>query len=125
MSYFTINVIKANYLLIMMGDNLLQQSKLMQDAYDRFLKTLCNRSRLAIVQSLRDKAKNVTELTNELGIHQTSISHALKRLLDCGFVFVKKNGKERIYSVNRKTIKPLIALMEEHIDNYCAKGVCK
>lgn len=108
-----------------MTKNLLKESKLMQSAYDRFLRTLCNRTRLAIIQSLRDKPKNVTQLTDELGIHQTSVSHGLKRLLNCGFVFVEQNGKERIYSVNKKTIKPLINLMEGHIDNYCAKRCCE
>lgn len=109
-----------------MTKNLLKESKLMQSAYDRFLRTLCNKTRLAIVQSLKNKPKNVTQITEELGIHQTSVSHALKRLLVCGFVFVEKNGKERVYSVNKKkTIKPLIRLMEEHIDSYCARGLCK
>lgn len=108
-----------------MGKNLLRQSKLMQSSYDRFLRTLCNRTRLAIVQSLIGKQKNVNQLTKELDIHQTSVSHALKRLLDCGFVFVKRNGKERVYSINKKTIKPLITLMESHIDNYCEKMCCK
>jgi len=103
----------------------MKYSKPMQDAYDRFLTTLSNKVRLAIIHSLKDNPKNVTQLTNELKIHQTSVSHALKRLLDCGFVFVKRNGKERLYSVNKKTIKPLIKLMGEHVNNYCAKGVCK
>ena len=94
--------------------NLLGESKSMQEAYDRFLTTLSNKMRLAIIQSLIKKPKNVTQLTNEIGIHQTSISHSLKRLLDCGFVAVKRNGKERIYSVNNKTIKPLIKLMEKN-----------
>jgi len=108
-----------------MKKNLLKESQLMQSVYDRFLTTLSNKTRLAIIQSLRGKPKNVTQLENELNIHQTSVSHALKTLLDCGFVFVEKNGKERIYSVNKKTIKPLVNLMEDHINNYCTKGVCK
>ena len=108
-----------------MPKNLLRKSSLMQRAYDRFLVTLCNKTRLSIVQSLMHKSRNVTQLTSELKIHQTSVSHALKRLLDCGFVFVERNGKERIYSVNKKTIKPLITLMENHIDKYCKKGACK
>ena len=103
-----------------MKKNLLK-SELMQRSYDRFLVTLRNKTRLAIVQSLVKKPKKVNQLTQELGIHQTSVSHALKRLLDCGFVFVKKNGKERIYSVNKKTISPLIKLMENHVDIYCKK----
>ena len=108
-----------------MGNNLLKESVLMQESYDRFLRTLCNRTRLALIQSLRDSSKNVTQLTKELSIHQTTVSHALKILLDCGFVFVKRNGKERYYSVNSKTIKPLVILMEDHINNYCKKRCCE
>ena len=107
-----------------MKKNLLKESSLMQRSYDRFLVTLRNKTRLAIVQSLMEKPKNVSQLIKDLGIHQTSVSHSLKRLLICGFVFVEKNGKERIYTVNKKTIKPLINLMGNHVDNYCTKGVC-
>jgi len=112
-------------LQINMVNTLLKESELLEESYDRFLRTLCNRTRLAIIHSLRSKPKNVSELTEELGIHQPSVSHALRVLLDCGFVFVGKNGKERIYSVNVKTIKPLISLMEEHINVYCKERCCK
>lgn len=108
-----------------MTKNLLRERSMMQSAYDRFLTTLKNKVRLAIVQALIKKPKNVTQLTKELGIHQTSVSHGLRRLLDCGFVFVEKNGKERVYSINKKTIEPLIKLMGNHVNKYCVKGVCK
>ena len=107
-----------------MSNNLLKGSPIMQRAYDRFLVTLRNKTRLAIVQSLIEKPKNVNQITKELRVHQSSVSHALKRLLDCGFVFVKKDGKERVYSVNKKTISPLIKLMDSHVDKYC-KGCCE
>lgn len=102
----------------------LLKDKMIQDAYDRFLVTLRNKPRLAIVQALISGNKNVGQLTNELNIHQTTVSHSLKRLLDCGFVFVARNGKERVYSVNKKTIKPLMDLMEAHVSNYCVSGFC-
>lgn len=102
-----------------MVKQLLKQIPLMQDSYDRFLRTLSNKTRLLIINSLKKKPKNVTELTNELGIHQTSVSHALKRLLDCGFIHVEKKGKERIYELNNETIKPLLKLMEVHVNKYC------
>ncbi|MCH7850360.1 MAG: helix-turn-helix transcriptional regulator [Nanoarchaeota archaeon] len=101
--------------------NLLKESPLMQSSYDRFLTTLKNQVRFTIVQALISKPKNVSQLTSELNIHQTTVSHGLRRLLDCGFVFVERNGKERIYSVNRKTIKPLIELMENHVNTYCKR----
>ncbi len=124
MSYFTISLISVIFSFqLCMAVNLLKESVLMKNSYDRFLRTLSNRTRLAIIQSLSDKQKNVTQLTEELGIHQTSVSHALKRLLDCGFVFVERNGKERVYSVNEATIKPLINLMESHVNTYCKRCV--
>ena len=98
---------------------LFQKSKLMQEAYDRFLSTLTNKTRLSIIQALKNGPRNVSQLTEELEIHQTSVSHALKRLLDCGFVFVEKNGRERQYTLNEDTIKPLLSLMENHITNFC------
>jgi DNA-binding transcriptional ArsR family regulator len=93
-------------------------------AHDYFLSTLSNKKRLAIIMALRDSAKNVTQLTEEVGVHQTTISHSLRRLLDCGFVFVKRNGKERVYGLNKKTIKPLLTLMNSHVERYCRKRCC-
>ena len=122
MLYFTIKLINNKFLCV---NVVKKQSHSIEQARNRFLTTLSNKTRLAIVQSLINKSKNVTQLTDDLGIHQTSVSHSLKRLSDCGFVFVEKNGKERIYSVNQKTIEPLINLMEDHINNYCAKRRCK
>ncbi len=108
-----------------MPKNILHESKIIKCAYDRFLKTICNKVRLAIIQSLGNKPLNVTQLTRELGIHQTSVSHALKRLLECGFVFVEQKGKERVYSANTKTIMPLMDLMQSHVAKYCVSGCCK
>jgi len=98
-----------------------REESLVELGYNRFLRTLTNKTRLSIIQALRERSKNVTELTQELEIHQTSVSHGLRRLLDCGFVFVDKRGKERLYSLNNKTIKPLIVLMDKHVNTYCKK----
>ena len=100
------------------------RSEFVQQSYDRFLTTLSNKTRLAIIHSLKDGSKNVNDITNEMKVHQTTVSHSLRRLLDCGFVFVAKNGKERVYSLNKKTIRPLIKLMEEHVNSFCTKGSC-
>lgn len=42
---------------------------------------------------------NVTELTDKLSLSRPAVSHHMKLLLDGGLVTVKKNGKERIYSL--------------------------
>jgi DNA-binding transcriptional ArsR family regulator len=98
------------------------EAKVMKEAYNRFLRVLCNRTRFSIVLSLRGGSKNVGSLAKELKIHQTSVSHSLNLLLECGFVKVAKNGRERDYSLNNKTIRPLIRLMESHVKSYPCSG---
>lgn len=70
---------------------------------------------------LLERPMNVTELIEASGLEQSAVSHHLKRLLLCHFVDVKQNGKERMYSVNKKTAAPLFRLMEKHVKTYCCK----
>jgi len=49
------------------------------------------------------------------------VSHNLKVLEHHGMVFMEKNGKYREYSVNRKTIKPLLEFIDSHMEEYCCK----
>jgi|TARA_B100001971_G_C18250144_1_gene577512 ArsR family transcriptional regulator len=92
-----------------------------EKAYKIFFRTLANDNRLRIINLLRKDTKCVHEICKELNFNQTTVSHNLKRLLHCGFVFVEKKGKHRYYSLNKKTIKPLMSLIDDHIPEYCEK----
>ncbi|MBI4010195.1 MAG: winged helix-turn-helix transcriptional regulator, partial [Candidatus Aenigmarchaeota archaeon] len=80
--------------------------------YKLFFGTLGNQIRLQILHALIKRPKNVTELTDELGFDQTTISKNLKRLATCRFITNKKAGKYNIYSLNKKTILPLLKLID-------------
>ncbi len=89
-------------------------------AYKIFFGTLSSQSRLKIINLLRSKGKMcVTELVKESKIDQTIISHDLTRLKRCGFVKVEIKGKYRYYTLNEKTIKPIMELIDNHMSNYC------
>lgn len=88
-------------------------------AYKVFFGTLVSESRLKILNALKNKKMNVTELTNELNLEQTATSHDLKRLKKCGFVNQEIKGKYRYYSLNKKTIDPLLNLINKHMEEYC------
>ncbi|MBI3032479.1 winged helix-turn-helix transcriptional regulator [Candidatus Woesearchaeota archaeon] len=97
----------------------------LKQPYQQFFGTLANQVRLELIELLiRDKS-NVTNLQQKLKYDQSTISHSLRRLEECGFVTVEQKGKERIYSINAKTIKPLFMLMQTHIDMYCKHVVEK
>ena len=90
-------------------------------AYKIFFGTLANDNRLKIINLLRKGTKCVHEICDELRFNQTTVSHNLKRLERCGFVFVEQKGKHRYYCLNNKTIKPLMALIDAHMHDYCEK----
>lgn len=101
------------------GNSSKMSDKEIYGAYKIFFGTLVSESRLRIINFLRDGEKNVSEMMSELQMNQTAVSHDLARLKQCGFVQVKVNGKYRNYSLNYKTIKPLMKLIDEHMSEYC------
>ena len=92
---------------------------MLQKAYDYFFETLANRRRLKIIDLLRKGPLPVSEIVKRAGFEQSNVSHNLRRLERCGFVDVKPNGKQRIYSLDKKTILPLMRLIEKHTNEYC------
>ena len=96
---------------------------MMNNSYKRFFTTLGNESRLAIIHFLAQNGpKNVSEIVAGTKFEQTAVSHNLKRLLSCEFVHLQPNGKERVYSINKETIKPLLVLMDQHVRKFCKRA---
>lgn len=59
-------------------------------------------SRLKIIQQLRKKPKNVSQIGADFNLTQPTISHHLKVLEKGGIVFGKKLGREIFYFLNEK-----------------------
>ena len=93
------------------------------NTYHIFFKNLANPLKINLIVSLKKKEKNVTELSKELKVEQSKISHALKSLKHCNIVKVKQKGKQRIYYLNKKTIIPMLKLIDKHVKTFC-EGTC-
>ncbi|MFW6233111.1 MAG: ArsR/SmtB family transcription factor [Nanoarchaeota archaeon] len=91
--------------------------------YHLFFTNLANELKISILLCLREKSQNVTQLSNDLGIEQSKVSHALSSLRCCNIVNVEQKGKQRIYSLNKKTIIPMLNLIDKHAKIHC-KGKC-
>ena len=89
------------------------------EAYKVFFGTLVSESRLKIINLLRKGEKSVTEIVKVLKLPQPTISHDLARLKKCGFVKVRIVKNFRHYSLNEKTIDPLMSLIDHHMAQYC------
>ena len=88
----------------------------------KFFNNLSNPTRLATLEKLMEKPMSVNELAEALGQEQSMISHNLKPLLKCNFIFVSKQGKKNIYCANQETIGTLFKAVEAHAERFCPKG---
>lgn len=87
-----------------------------------FFSTLANPTRLAILELLRGGPRNVTQIAEALKQEQSMISHNLKPLLRCNFVFSERKRRERIYYLNTETVEKLFKLFSQHAEKYCPNG---
>ena len=87
--------------------------------YHYFFRNLANPIKIRIISSLKEKESCVGELSKDLGIEQSKISHALASLRCCNIVNVKQKGKERLYSLNKETILPILEMIDKHEKKFC------
>jgi len=93
--------------------------------YHLFFSNLSNPLRIGIISALK-KAENglsVGELASALWVEQSKLSHALAGLKECNLVIVKQKGKKRIYSLNKKTLLPILEIIDQHAKENCG-GNC-
>ncbi|MFB6215770.1 MAG: ArsR/SmtB family transcription factor [Candidatus Aenigmatarchaeota archaeon] len=93
----------------------------MEENCEKFFLTLSNKLKISIVESLRGSEKSVSELSGDIGEERSKVSHALQDLLRCSLVEVRREGRKRVYSLNEDTIEPLLDLVDEHVEKYCAE----
>lgn len=96
----------------------------MKETYHLFFTNLANKLKMKIVLELRKGERNVGELCDALKVEQSKVSHALSSLKCCNIVLVKKDGKKRVYSLNKETIIPILDLIDKH-STKCCNRLCK
>jgi len=89
------------------------------DAYHTFFQNLANPVKIQIIERLQKSPLSVKEISEKTGLEQSKISHALANLKFCSIVESKHNGKQRIYYLNKKTILPILKIIDNHRTNYC------
>ncbi len=87
-------------------------------SYTLFFKALSNDTRLRIIDLLRKGPRNATEIGETLDIEQSMASHNLACLINCGFVIAEQYGKNKVCSLNKETVIPLLEIIDRHIKEY-------
>jgi len=87
-----------------------------------FFSTLANPTRLAILEALSDEDMSVTQLAEALGQEQSMVSHNLRPLERCRFVYFERQGKSKVYRLNQDTVGSLFKTVALHAQTHCPFG---
>ena len=88
-------------------------------SYNDFFQALANRTNQHLISQLLQGPATVSELSQRTRIEQSRVSHSLKKLAECRLVEVKRQGKNRIYSLNKRTIIPILKIADSHARDMC------
>jgi len=78
----------------------------------KFIHGFSNKTRLQILESLKDKEKTVTHIVEELKGNQSNISQHIACLRDCGLIKGRQEGKYIYYSLTNEKIKDLLNMFD-------------
>ncbi len=87
----------------------------LSDLADLF-KVFGDSTRLRILYSLFKGEKNVTEISEDLAMGQSAVSHQLRVLRANKLVSLRREGKSSIYFLADDHVKTIIAMGKEHIE---------
>jgi DNA-binding transcriptional ArsR family regulator len=68
---------------------------------------LADPTRRSIVEALRKGERQVNDIVEQAGIHQSGVSRHLRILHDAGFVSVRPEGQRRLYSLKPEPFREL------------------
>jgi DNA-binding transcriptional ArsR family regulator len=89
------------------------------EAYYLIFATLANRTRLAIIDTLKDGRKTLPEISRALEQEENVIAHNLKPLINCAVILSQGSGEEKTYCLNKEFIEELSELLTFHVDKHC------
>lgn len=80
-----------------------------------FFQILSTPSRIRILLALLEHEKSVTELSVEMNVTQSSISHQLNLLKKYHLVSCRREGRMIVYQISDKTMEPMLQGIKAYI----------
>ena len=94
-------------------------------SYNNFFSNFASPAKFGIIMALKDGPLSVTEIAEKVGGEQSAVSHNLAKLGACRILNVRKEGKQRIYALNKETVMPMLQIVERHVKRNCKVRCCR
>jgi DNA-binding transcriptional ArsR family regulator len=78
----------------------------------KFIRGFSDKTRLQILDCIKDKEKTVSQIVEEVQGNQSNISQHLACLKGCGIIFGRQEGKYVLYSLSHKKIKDMLTMFD-------------
>ncbi len=88
-------------------------------SYNNFFANFANKGRFDIIMALKEGPMSVGEIAEKVAGEQSAVSHNLCMLAGCHILEMRKQGKQRIYSLNAETVLPMLKIVERHVRTNC------
>jgi DNA-binding transcriptional ArsR family regulator len=76
--------------------------------------TLADPTRRRVIEALRFGERQVNDIVEEAGIHQSGVSRHLRILSEAGFVAMRPDGQRRLYSLKPEPFRELEDWLAEY-----------
>ena len=78
----------------------------------KFIKGFADKTRLQILDSIKDKEKTVSQIVEEIKGNQSNISQHLACLKGCGIIVGRQEGKFMYYGIRDEQVKTLLNMFD-------------
>lgn len=85
--------------------------KQMLDVKAKFIRGFADKTRLQILESIKEREKTVSQIVDELKGNQSNISQHLSCLKGCGIISSRQEGKYIYYFLRNEQIYQLLNVM--------------
>jgi len=78
----------------------------------KFLHGFSNKTRIQILDSIKEEEKTVSQIVDDLNGNQSNISQHLTCLKGCGLIVGRQDGKYVYYRVRNQLIRDLLTMFD-------------
>ncbi|NOU70239.1 metalloregulator ArsR/SmtB family transcription factor [Paenibacillus sp. LMG 31458] len=82
------------------------------DVKAKFIRGFSDKTRLQILECIKDKEKPVSQIVDEIQGNQSNISQHLACLKGCGIIVGRQEGKYVYYSLSNEKIKDMLHMFD-------------
>lgn len=78
----------------------------------KFLRGFADKTRLQILDCIKEEEKTVSEIVKEISSSQSNVSQHLACLKGCGIIAGRQEGRNMYYSIQHEETKQLLAMFD-------------